>query len=44
MTYRPKKYLFNERFKEGPMSNEGLRHALNAAIKKAGIRKEGNMY
>jgi integrase/recombinase XerD len=41
---RPKKYLFNGRFKGEPMSTEGLRHALNAAVKKSGIRKEVNMH
>jgi site-specific recombinase XerD len=41
---RPRGYLFNGRIKGEPMSNEGLRHALNAAVKKAGIRKEVNMH
>ncbi len=41
---RPGKYLFNGRLKGEPMSNEGLRHALNAAVKKAGIRKKVNMH
>lgn len=44
MTCRPKKYLFNGRYKSQPMSSEGLRHALAAAVKKAGIRKEVNMH
>ena len=44
MTCHPKKYLFNGRYKSQPMSNEGLRHALAAAVKKAGIRKEVNMH
>lgn len=43
-TCRPKGFLFNGRRKGEPMSNEGLRHALNAAVKKAGIRKEVNMH
>jgi len=43
-TCRPKKYLFNGRLKGDPMSAEGLRHALNAAVQKAGIRKEVNMH
>ena len=44
MTCRPKTYLFNGRYKSQPMSSEGLRHALAAAVKKAGIRKEVNMH
>jgi integrase/recombinase XerD len=44
MTCHPKGYLFNGRLKGEPMSPEGLRHALNAAVKKAGIRKEVNMH
>jgi len=44
MTCRPKKFLFNGRYKSQPMSSEGLRHALAAAVKKAGIRKEVNMH
>ncbi len=43
-TCRPKTYLFNGRYKSQPMSSEGLRHALAAAVKKAGIRKEVNMH
>jgi site-specific recombinase XerD len=44
MTCCPKKFLFNGRYKSQPMSSEGLRHALAAAVKKAGIRKEVNMH
>lgn len=44
MTCRPKKFLFNGRYKSQPMSSEGLRHALAAAVKKAGISKEVNMH
>lgn len=44
MTCRPKTYLFNGRYKSQPMSSEGLRHALAAAVKKTGIRKEVNMH
>jgi len=44
MTCHPKKFLFNGRYKSQPMSSEGLRHALAAAVKKAGIRKEVNMH
>jgi len=40
----PKVYLFNGRQKGHPMSSEGLRHALNAAIKRAGITKEVNLH
>ena len=43
-TCRPKTYLFNGRYKSQPMSSEGLRHALAAAVKKAKIRKEVNMH
>ena len=44
MSYHPKKYLFNGRFKGQQMSPEGLRHALNAAVKKAGITRNVNMH
>lgn len=44
LSCRPGGYLFNGRRKGEPMSNEGLRHALNAAVKKAGIGKEVNMH
>lgn len=40
----PKVYLFNGRQKGQPMSPEGLRHALNAAIDRSGIKKEVNMH
>ena len=40
----PKVYLFNGRQKGQPMSAEGLRHALNAAIKRSGIKKEVNLH
>jgi len=41
---RPKGYLFNGRLKGEPMSTEGMRHALNAAVEKAGISKDVNMH
>lgn len=41
---RPKGYLFNGRYKNQPLSNEGLRHALQAAVKKSGIKKEVNLH
>jgi site-specific recombinase XerD len=37
---RPKVYLFNGRYKGQKLSKEGLRHALNAAVKKAGLKKD----
>jgi len=40
----PKVYLFNGRQKGQPMSAEGLRHALNAAVKRSGIKKEVNLH
>ena len=40
----PKTYLFNGQQKGQPMSPEGLRHALNAAVKRSGIKKEINMH
>ena len=40
----PKVYLFNGRQKGQPMSSEGLRHALNAAVKRSGIKKELNLH
>lgn len=43
-TCYPKKYLFNGRRKGEPMSAAALRHALDGAVKKAGIRKEVNMH
>jgi len=39
LSVRPKNYLFNGRYKGTPMSAEGLRHALDAAVKRAGIKK-----
>jgi site-specific recombinase XerD len=43
-TCRPKGYLFNGRRRGEPMSNEGLRHALEAAVNKAGIKNDVNMH
>jgi site-specific recombinase XerD len=44
LSYRPKKYLFNGRYKGTPMTPTGLRHALNGAVKRAGINKEVNLH
>ena len=44
LSYRPKNYLFNGRNKGTPMTPGGLRHALNAAVKRAGINKEVNLH
>lgn len=44
LSCHPKEYLFNGRHKGHAMSNEGLRHALNAALKKSGLRKEVNLH
>jgi len=44
LAYRPKKYLFNGRYKGSPMTPGGLRHALNGALKRAGINKEVNLH
>jgi site-specific recombinase XerD len=44
LSYRPKNYLFNGRFKGTPMSPEGLRHALTSAVKRAGIKNEVNLH
>ena len=44
LSYRPKDFLFNGRIKGTPMSAGGLRHALNAAIKRSGIQKEVNLH
>lgn len=44
LSYRPKKYLFNGRLKGTPMTPTGLRHALNTAVKRAGIKKEVNLH
>jgi len=41
---RPKGYLFNGRYKNQPLSNEGLRHALQAAVKRSGIKKAVNLH
>ena len=44
LSYRPKDFLFNGRLKGTPMSAGGLRHALNAAVKRSGIQKEVNLH
>jgi integrase/recombinase XerD len=44
LSYRPKKYLFNGRLKGTAMTPAGLRHALNAAVNRAGIRREVNLH
>lgn len=44
LSYHPKNYLFNGRIKGTPMTPGGLRHALNAAVKRAGINKEVNLH
>lgn len=44
LSYLPKKYLFNGRLKGTPMTPTGLRHALNAAVKHAGIKKDVNLH
>ena len=44
LSYHPKNYLFNGRFKGTPMTPTGLRHALTAAVKRAGINKEVNLH
>ena len=44
LSYHPKKYLFNGRLKGTAMTPTGLRHALNAAVKRAGIKKEVNLH
>lgn len=44
LSYHPKKYLFNGRLKGTAMTATGLRHALNAAVKRSGIRKEVNLH
>jgi len=41
-TARPKTYLFNGHRKGYPMSKEALRHALNAAVKRSGLKKKVN--
>ena len=40
----PKTYLFNGRRKGEPMSPEGMRHALRAAVERAGLKKNVNMH
>ena len=44
LSYHPKNYLFNGRIKGTPMTPTGLRHALNTAVKRAGINKEVNLH
>ena len=44
LSARPKKYLFNGRYKGSPMTAGGLRHALTSAVKRAGINKEVNLH
>ncbi len=44
LSCRPKKYLFNGRYKGSPMTPGGLRHALNGAVKRAGINKDVNLH
>jgi site-specific recombinase XerD len=44
LSYRPNKYLFNGRYKGSPMTAGGLHHALNAAVKRSGIKKEVNLH
>ena len=44
LSYRPKNYLFNGRYKGSPMTAGGLRHALTAAVKRAGIKKDVNLH
>ena len=44
LSCRPKKYLFNGRYKGDPMTPGALRHALNAAVKRAAINKEVNLH
>lgn len=41
---RPRHYLFNGRYKGQPMTSTGLRHALQAAVRRAGIKKEVNLH
>lgn len=43
-SYHPKNYLFNGRYKGSPMTAGGLRHALSAAVKRAGIKKDVNLH
>jgi integrase/recombinase XerD len=44
LSYRPQNYLFNGRYKGSPMTAGGLRHLLNAAVKRSGIKKEVNLH
>ena len=44
LSYRPKNYLFNGRYKGSPMTAGGLRHALTAAVKRAGFKKDVNLH
>lgn len=44
LSYHPKKYLFNGRLKGTAMTPTGLRHALTAAVQRAGIKKEVNLH
>jgi len=44
LSYHPKKYLFNGGLKGTAMTPTGLRHALNAAVKRAAINKEVNLH
>jgi len=44
LSYRPKNFLFNGRYKGSPMTAGGLRHALIAAVKRACIKKEVNLH
>ena len=44
LSYWPKNYLFNGRYKGSPMTAGGLRHALSAAVKRAGIKKDVNLH
>ena len=41
---RPKHYLFNGRYKGRPMTSTGLRHAVQAAVRRSGIKKEVNLH
>ena len=43
-TYHPKIYLYNGREKGQRMSTAGLRHALNDAVKRAGITRTVNLH
>jgi integrase/recombinase XerD len=43
LSCRPKKYLFNGRYKGSPMTPGGLRHTLNGAVR-SGINKDVNLH